>query len=110
MAASAALARSRRIRASASASCTGAGYGIGSRCPANGPMAERSRSAMSITAATVSASSRMRRIVPPRVTNRPGASCTPTVSLMTSSSTWASSNTTTSWGGRITPPLPTCNP
>ena len=65
---------------------------------------------MSITEAITAGSSRIRRSVPPSVTNRPGASCTPTVSLITSSSTWASSNTTTSCGGRITPPLPTWSP
>ena len=70
----------------------------------------RRTSAMSMTLATTAGSSRIRRIVPPSVTNRPGASCTPTVSLMMSSSTWASSNTTTSCSGRITPPLPTCRP
>ena len=59
---------------------------------------------------TRSGSSRIRRSVPAIVTKRPGATWTPTVSLITSSSTWASSNTTTSCSGRITPPLPTCSP
>ena len=102
--------RSRRMRASTMASWIGSGYGWGSRWPAYGPSASRSTSAMSMTLAMISGSSRIRRSVPAIVMNRPGASWAPTVSLITSSRTWASSNTTTSCSGRITPPLPTCSP
>src|SRR4029450_9187849 len=41
-----------------------------------------------------------------RVTKRPGASSTPTVSLMMSSSPRASSNTNTSCSGIVAPPAP----
>ena len=44
------------------------------------------------------------------VTKRPGLICTPSVVLMMSSRPWASSNTTTSWSGRIAPPPPTSRP
>jgi hypothetical protein len=50
-------------------------------------------------------SSRMRRTTAANTTNRPGPIWTPTVSLMMSSSTCASSKTTTSCGGRMTLPL-----
>ncbi|CAB4694501.1 unannotated protein [freshwater metagenome] len=52
----------------------------------------------------------MRFNVAVRLMNRPLPSDTPTVSLMMSSSEWASSMITTSCSGNSTPPLAMCNP
>ena len=101
IAASAADTRSRRPRASASASWTGVRVGHRQALPgerARSPRGARRRCRS--RDATTAGSSRIRRTVPPSVTKRPGASWTPTVSLMMSSRTWASSNTTTSCGGQ----------
>ena len=110
IAASVALTRSRRLRASSSTSCTSSGYGVGRRSPACGPNASRSCSASSRSGPIVAGSSRIRRTTLANRTKRPGASWTPTVSLITSSSTWASSKTTRSCSGRIMPPLATSSP
>ena len=85
-----------------------AGAGSAGRPAGGGPAGggrPASETASAASAAPADPGSSKGRAAAASARNRPGPISTPRLSVITSSTSWASSKTTSSWGGRTAPPL-----